>query len=216
MPIPVDRLQKTFVPAQEMDAVTSVLGAWQKAGGQGWWTLLITKSDEQIVATTFNELDELLDKFGPALFAARLADLPLPLTACVTAEAEAADERLSRRGMLVVTEQGKPIGFVAEAMRSAVVPPSARRRDRLEAIKREQSLRGEKAPLSFSTQEAFASSSLVELYGEYVKLGEDTRAQWRPAALPVPTLRPCGHTAWPELNDKGKWVCSQCKRPIKE
>ena len=215
MPIPVDRLQKTFVLAQETDAVAKALDAWQKAGGQGWWTLLITKSDEQIVATTFNELDELLDKFGPALFTARVADLPLPLAACVTAEVEAADERLSRRGMLVVTEQGKPIGFVAEAMRSAVVPPSARRRDRLEAIKREQTVRGEKAPFSFSAQEGFASSSLVELYGEYVKLGEDRRAQWRPAALPVPTQRPCGHAAWPELNDKGKWVCGQCKKPVR-
>ena len=51
MPIPVDRLQKTFVPAQETDAVTSVLGAWQKAGGQGWWTLLVAKSGGHEVVT---------------------------------------------------------------------------------------------------------------------------------------------------------------------
>jgi hypothetical protein len=214
MPIE-DKLQKTFVPAQETDTVARVLEAWQKAGGQGWWLLLIAQGDGQTVATTFNELDALLDKLGPALFAARLADLSLPLTPCVTAEVKAADERMSHRGMLVVTLNGEPIGFMAEAMRSAVVPPSSRRRDRLEALKWDQTTRGEKAPLSFSTQAGFAASSLAELYGEYVKLSEDRRAQWQPAALPVPTLQPCGHTAWPVLNDKGKWVCGQCKRPVR-
>ena len=123
---------------------------------------------------------------------------------------------MSRGKTLVVTSQGKPIGFMAEAMRSAVVPPSSRRRERLDAFKREQTRRGEQGPLSFSIQEGFAASSLVELYGEYVKLGEDKRAQWHPAALPVPVQQPCGHTAWPELNDKGKWVCGKCKQPVKE
>jgi hypothetical protein len=210
-----DKLQKTFVPAQETDTVAQVLDAWQKAGGQGWWTLLVAKSDRQTVATTFNELDALLDKLGPALFAARLGDLPLPLTPCVTVEVEAADERMSRREMLVVTSKGKPIGFMAEAMRSAVVPPSSRRRERLDALKQERTTRGEKGMISFSPQEGFAASSLVELYGEYVKLGEDKRAQWQPAALPVPVQQPCGHTAWPELNDRGKWVCGQCKKLVR-
>ncbi len=214
MPIE-DKLQKTFVPAQETDTVAQVLDAWQKAGGQGWWTLLVAKSDGQTVATTFDELDALLDKFGPALFAARLGDLPLPLTPCDTVEVQAADKQMSRRGMLVVTLKGKPIGFMAEATRSAVVLPSSRRHDRLDALKRERTTRGEKGMISFSPQEGFAASSLVELYGEYVKLGQDKRAQWHPAALPVPVQQPCGHTAWPELNDRGKWVCGQCKKPVR-
>ena len=216
MPIPAKELKTTFVLAQETETVTQVLDAWQKSGGQGWWTLLIAKSDGQIVATTLNELDTLLDRFGPALFTARLVDLALPLTPCVTAEVEAADERMSRGKTLVVTSQGKPIGFMAEAMRSAVVSPSSRRRERLDALKRERTTRGEKGPLSFSAQEGFAASSLVELYGEYVKLGQDKRAQWQPAALPAPVQQPCGHTAWPELNDKGKWACGKCKQPVKE
>lgn len=217
MPIE-DKLQKTFVSAQETDPVAQVLDAWQKAGGQGWWTLFIAKSDGQIAATTLYELDALLDRLGPALFAARLADLPLPLTACVTAEAEAAGERMSRgRGKtVVVTSKGRPIGFIAGAKRSAVVSPSSRRRERLDALKRDRTTRGEKGSLSLSAQEGFAASSLVELYGEYVKLSEDERAEWKPAALPAPTLQPCGHTAWPELNDKGQWVCGECKRPVKE
>ena len=222
MPIPGKELKTTFVLAQETDTVTQVLDAWQKSGGQGWWTLLITQSDGQIAATTFNELDALLDRFGPALFTARLADLPLPLAPCVTVEAdnldaEAADARVRRqRGkMLIVMSKGVPIGFMAEAMRSAVVSPSSRRRDRLDALKWERTTRGEKGPISFSTQEGFAASSLVELYGEYVKLGEDKRVQWQPAALSVPTQQPCGHTAWPELSNKGKWVCSQCKQPVR-
>jgi len=214
MPIE-DKLQKTFVPAQETDTVAQVLDAWQKAGGQGWWTLLVARRDGQTVATTFNELDALLDKIGPALFSARLKDLPLPLTPCVTAERQATDERMSRRGMLVVTSKGEPIGFMAEAMRSADVSPSSRQRERLDALRRRRATRDGEEPFSFSTQEGFAASSLVELYGEYVKLGEDKRAQWQPAALPVPVQQPCGHTAWPELNDKGQWVCGQCKKPVR-
>ena len=214
MPIE-DKLQKTFVPAQETDTVAQMLNAWQKAGGQGWWTLLVAKRDGQTVATTFDELDALLDKLGTALFAARLGDLPLPLTPCVTVEVEAADERMSRQGMLVVTSKGEPIGFMAQAVRSAVVPPSSRRRERLDAFRRRRATRDGKEPFSFSPQESFAASSLVELYGEYVKLGEDRRAQWQPAALPVPVQQPCGHTAWPELNDRGKWVCGQCKKLVR-
>jgi hypothetical protein len=214
MPI-VDKLQKTFVPAQETDTVAQVLDAWQKAGGQGGWTLLVAKRDGQTVATTFDELDALLDKLGPALFSARLSDLPLPLAPCDTVERKAAGEQISHRGMLVVTSQGEPIGFMAEAVRSVVLPPSSRRHDRLDALKRRRATQGEHEPFSFSPQESFAASSLVELYGEYVKLGEDKRAQWQPAALPVPVQQPCGHTAWPELNDKGQWVCGQCKKPVR-
>ena len=83
--------------------------------------LLITKSDGQIVATTLDELDALLDKLGPALFSARLADLPLPLTACVTAEA--ADERATRgRGkILVVTSKARPVGFLFDFYRGLVL-----------------------------------------------------------------------------------------------
>ena len=215
------KLQKTFVPAQETDTVAKVLDAWQKAGGEGWWTLLVAKSDGQIAATTFNELDALLEKLGPALFTARLADLPLPFALCAAIEADnmvgSADELIRRqRGkMLIVTSKGALIGFMAEVTRSAVVSPSSRRNNRLERIKREQTARGEKGLISFSTQEGFAASSLVELYGEYVKLGEDKRAQWKPVALPVPAQQPCGHKAWPELNDKGKWVCGQCKKPVR-
>jgi hypothetical protein len=106
------------------------VAALKQAGGQGWWTLLVTHSDGHIGATTF-------------------------------------------------TTQGVPVAMVSDTLREGL----------------------------------FASSSLVELYGEYVQLSQDARAAWKPNGK-QPPAQPCGHIAWPELAADGKWVCSQCKQPI--
>jgi hypothetical protein len=62
----------------------------------------------------------------------------------------------------------------------------------------------------------FASSALVQLYGEYVNLADEARSAWKPNGKSPPVQTLCGHRAWPELNAKGKWVCSQCKTLIPE
>jgi len=184
MSIQDEALKKTFVSVPDTATVTQAVAALKQAGGKGWWTLLVTHSDGHIGATTFTELAKLVDKFGPALFAARLADLPVPLKARPTVEADNVDAHTAevlagRRGMLVVTAKGVPIGMMSSEMREGL----------------------------------FASSSLVELYGEYVQLSQDARAAWKPNGK-KPPAQPCGHIAWPELAADGKWVCSQCKQPI--
>ena len=184
MPIQDEALKKTFVSVPDTATVAQAVAALKQAGGQGWWTLLVTHSDGQIGATTFTELAELVDKFGPALFSARLADLPVPLKVPPTVEADKVDARTAevlagRRGMLVVTAKGVPVATISDTLREGL----------------------------------FASSSLVELYGEYVQLSQDARAAWKPNGK-KPPAQPCGHIAWPELAADGKWVCSQCKRPI--
>jgi len=185
MSIQNEALRKTFVSVPDTATVTQAVAVLKQAGGQGWWTLLVTHSDGQIGATTFTELAKLVDKFGPALFGARLADLPVPLKVRPSIEADNVDAHTAevlagRRGMLVVTEKGVPVATISDTMRS---------------------------------EGLFASSSLVELYGEYVQLSEDARAAWKPNGK-KPPAQPCGHIAWPELAADGKWVCSQCKQPI--
>jgi hypothetical protein len=184
MPIQDVALKKTFVLVPDTATVAQAAATLRQAGGQGFWTLLVTHNDGHIGATTFNELAKLIDKFGPALFAARLADLPVPLKARPTIEADSVDVHTAqvladRRGMLVVTSKGVPVGMMSSERREVL----------------------------------FAASSLVELYGEYIQLSEDARAAWKPNGKQPPT-QPCKHRAWPELAANGKWVCSQCKRPI--
>jgi len=184
MPIQDETLKKTFVSVPDTATVAQAVAALKQAGGQGFWTLLVTHSDGQIESTTFTELANLVDKFGPALFTARLADLPVPLKARPIVEADSVDAHTAevladRRGMLVVTAKGVPVGMMSSEVREAL----------------------------------FASSSLLELYGEYVQLSEDARAAWKPNGK-KPPAQPCGHKAWPELAAKGEWVCSQCKQPI--
>ncbi len=184
MPIQNEALKKTFVSVPDTATVAQAVAALKQASGQGWWTLLVIKSDGQIGATTFTELAKLVDRFGPAFFTARLADLPMPLKARPTVEADSVDAHtaevlVGRRGMVVVTAKGVPVATISDAMRSEGV---------------------------------FASSSLVELYGEYVQLSEEARAAWKPNGKELPA-QPCGHKAWPELAADGKWVCSQCKQP---
>ena len=185
MPIQDVALKKTFVSVPDTATVAQAVAALKQASGQGFWTLLVTHSDGHIGATTFNELAKLVDKFGPALFTARLADLPVPLKTRPTVEASSLDAGTAKLpaqgsgGMVVVTEKGVPVATVSDTMREGL----------------------------------FAASSLVELYGEYLQLSEDARAAWRPSGKQPPT-QPCKHKAWPELAASGKWVCSQCKRPI--
>ena len=185
MPIQDEALKKTFVSVPDTATVAQAVAALKQAGGQGRWTLLVTHSDGHIGATTFTELAKLVDKFGPALFAARLADLPVPLKARPTVEADSVDTRtaevlVGRHGMVVVTAKGVPVATISDTIRS---------------------------------EGLFVSSSLVELYGEYVQLSQDARAAWKPNGK-KPPAQPCGHIAWPELAADGKWVCSQCKQPI--
>ena len=185
MPIQDEALKKTFVSVPYTATVAQAVAALKQAGGQGWWTLLVTHSDGHIGATTFTELAKLVDKFGPALFTARLADLPVPLKTRPTVEASSLDVGAVKLpaqgsgGMLVVTAQGVPVAMISDTLREGL----------------------------------FASSSLVELYGEYVQLSQDARAAWKPNGK-KPPAQPCGHIAWPELAADGKWVCSQCKQPI--
>ena len=69
MPIQDKALKKTFVSVPYTATVAQAVAALKQAGGQGWWTLLVTHSDGHIGATTFTELAKLVVKFGPALFA---------------------------------------------------------------------------------------------------------------------------------------------------
>lgn len=185
MPIQDEAPRKTFVSVPDTATIAQAVAALKQAGGQGWWMLLVTHSDGHIGATTFNELAKLVVKFGPALFTARLADLPVPLKARPTVEASSLDAGTAKLpakgsgGMVVVTEKGVPVATVSDTLRDG----------------------------------PFASSSLVELHGEYIQLSEDARAAWKPNGKQPPT-QPCGHKAWPELAASGEWVCSQCKRPI--
>jgi antitoxin (DNA-binding transcriptional repressor) of toxin-antitoxin stability system len=219
MPIQDDKMQKTFVFLPDTATVAQALDKLEQSGGKQWWTLVITTSGGQIAATTFAELGELVDKYGSALFAARLADVQADLSAQTRATVEAdsmdahAAEALARRssgGMVVVTAKGVPIGIIS-TMRAPISPGTY---ERPKPIKGPTRSGGGAPGVSFTGPQAeFASSTLVQLYGEYVKLSEDARATWKPNGKEPPT-QPCGHQAWPELAADGKWVCSQCKKPI--
>jgi len=157
MPIQDVALKKTFVSVPDTATVAQAVAALKQAGGQGFWTLLVTRSDGHIGTTTFNELAKLVDEFGPALFAARLADLPVPLKVRPTVEADSVDTHTAkvlaeRHRMLVVTAKGEPVGVMSSVVR-----------------------------------EVITASSLVELYGEYIQLSEDARAAWRPSGKQPPT-----------------------------
>jgi antitoxin (DNA-binding transcriptional repressor) of toxin-antitoxin stability system len=219
MPIQDDKIQKTFVFMPDTATVAQALDKLEQSGGKQWWTLLIRTSNGQIAATTFAKLGELVDKYGPALFAARLADLQADLSAKprATAEADSLDthtaEALAQRssgGMVVVTAKGAPIGIIS-TMRAPISPEMY---ERPKPSKGPTRSAGGLPGASFTVPQAeFAASTLVQLYGEYVKLSEDARATWKPNGKEPPT-QPCGHPAWPELAADGKWVCSQCKNPI--
>jgi hypothetical protein len=187
MPIPSDRIIKTFVSVPDTATVAQALTALQQAGGYEWWTLLIARSDGQIAATSVSVIHRLLlDRYGSASFAVRLADLSVAENIRKTVETDSTtlaqaeeDARHSPGKILVVTEKNVPVGLIGDL-----------------GIEREM-----------------FTSSLVQLYGEYTKLSQDARAAWKPGGKEPPT-QPCGHKAWPELDASGKWVCNQCKKPI--
>ena len=157
MPIQDEALTKTFVSVPDTATVAQAVAALKQADGHGFWTLLVTHGDGHVEATTFNELAKLVDQFGPALFAARLADLPVPLKTRPAVEADGVDAHTAqvladRNTMLVVTSKGVPVGVMSSGVREVIMAPS-----------------------------------LVQLYGEYLQLHEDARAAWRPSGKQPPT-----------------------------
>lgn len=176
-----EKLEKAFVTLPETATLAQALEALVQAHGEGWWTLLAVKGDGSIVATTFNKISEKVNEYGPALFTAPLPNLPVRWEKCdVMDAARVSEQTLEHR----------------DAMKMLVVTEQGVPVRRIKTIR--------------LADGAFASTSLVQLYGEYVQLRDDERAKWKPSGKEPPKHR-CGKAAWPELAANGKWVCSACK-----
>jgi hypothetical protein len=155
MPISDETLQN---PKNRFIAVTAdaklgqAIAALQSVGGQAWWHLVVQRDDGSWAAARFSELGVLLGA-APDAAEIRLGDAdalrPTPSTEGNTIETKAAQAlaRKSPTSMLVVTDNGMPIGILVEGTTRAAAPPA-------------RSTGGSVAP----------SASLDELGGKYIKL----------------------------------------------
>ena len=154
MPISDEALQNPknrFIAVSADAKVGQAISALQSVGGQSWWHLVVQRDDGNWGAARFSELSRLLGATADA--ESRLGNAyglpPAPAIERNTIDTKAAQAlaRKSVPSVLVVTDNGVPVGILVEGTTRAAATPA-------------RSSGGLVAP----------SASLDELGGKYIKL----------------------------------------------
>jgi hypothetical protein len=154
MPISDEALlnpKNRFIAVTADAKVGQAIAALQSVGGQPWWHLVVQRDDGSWGVARFSELGGLLGATADA--ESRLGDAdglpPTPAVERNTIETKAAQAfaRKSLPSVLVVTDNGVPVGILVEGTTRAAATPS-------------RGSGGLVAP----------SASLDELGGKYIKL----------------------------------------------
>lgn len=132
MPISNEALEN---PKNRFIAVTGdaklgqAIAALESVGGQAWWHLVVQRDDGSWAAARFSELGELLSAApDPAEIRLGNADAlratPAAEQNAIETKAAQALARKSPANVLVVTQNGMPVGILVEGTTRAAAPPS--------------------------------------------------------------------------------------------
>jgi hypothetical protein len=65
--------------------------------------------------------------------------------------------------------------------------------------------------------ELFPTSSMAQLYGDYITVAPDRRSEWAPTGVKLPICPKCGYQGWYRFNvDNGALECVHCGHRVEE